>query len=117
VFILKQGTDALYKDGASLRGDQLKSGTLHLLQWQVMRWLKQNGVTSYDLHGSPASWQQDDVNHRQHGLGIFKTSFADISDTIGAYELVLKPAKYKLWNRFVRKLVFTAISKRGGYFY
>jgi serine/alanine adding enzyme len=116
VFIVYDEKKALYKDGASVRTG-LPSGTLHLLQWEVMKWLESKKVQTYDLHGVPPSWQQDDKNHRQYGLGIFKTSFGETTDYIGALQHDIKPVHAKLWHKVFKKLYFTLASKRGGFFY
>lgn len=116
VFIVYDRQKALYKDGASVR-EGLPSGTLHLLQWEVIQWLAGRGVKTYDLHGVPPSWQQDDAQHRQHGLGIFKSSFGETTDQIGALQWDLKPRQALLWKKGVRKLYYTLAARRGGFFF
>ncbi len=99
VFIAYHGSNGLYKDGASDRG-ALKNGTAHLLQWEVMRWLKAHGVTSYDLHGTPPASELDNPTHRAYGLGIFKTSFkAEPTEFVGTLDQIIKPRSYALWRR------------------
>lgn len=115
-YILYDARKALYKDGASIR-DGLPNGTLHLLHWEILRWLRQQGIQEYDLHGVPPSWQQDNKDHRQHGLGIFKSSFGETTDHIGALQWVMKPRQMALWNKGIKKLYFTLASRRGGFFF
>lgn len=117
IIVLHTSSIALYKDGASIRGGELTKGTLHYLQWSVMQWLEEAGVKQYDLHGTPPSWQLDDPAHRQHGLGVFKTSFGEVTDTLGGVQITVKPLQQKLWDYFLKKLYFTYSSKKGGYFY
>ncbi len=99
VFIVYHGTNGLYKDGASDR-DALKNGTAHLLQWEVMRWLRSHGVQHYDLHGTPPASELDNPQHRAYGLGIFKTSFkAETTEFVGTLDQIIKPRSYALWRR------------------
>lgn len=116
VFVVHDDKKALYKDGASVR-DGLPNGTLYFLQWKIMLWLQEKGVQEYDLHGVPPSWLQEDKTHRQYGLGIFKTSFGEISDQIGTLQWTLKPMQTKLWNIGVRRIYFAIASRRGGFFF
>jgi lipid II:glycine glycyltransferase (peptidoglycan interpeptide bridge formation enzyme) len=115
-YIMYDDEKALYKDGASIRGN-LPNGTLHLLHWEIIRWLRDRGVRTYDLHGVPPSWLQHDTTHRQYGLGIFKSSFGETTDQIGAVQWILRPKQAFAWQRGLKKLYFTFISRRGGYFF
>lgn len=116
VFILYDKKKALYKDGASVR-DGLPNGTLHLLQWEVLQWLRKKGVSEYDLHGVPPSWLQTEKDHRQYGLGVFKSSFGETIDLVGAVQWDIKPLRAKLWHYGVRKLYHAVIARRGGFFF
>lgn len=99
------GTKSTYKDGASLRQRSVY-GASHLLQWQVIRWAKSKGAILHDFCGSPPSDQINNPKHPHYGIGRFKTSFnKQVTDYIGAYDVVVKPLKYKLWVKIGERLV------------
>lgn len=98
------GKKGLYKDGSSDR-DALNNGAAHLLQWEIMRWLKKRGIDRYDLHGTPPSEELDNKEHRFYGLGLFKTSFSNqLTEFIGTVNQVINPSAYKRWQKFGRRL-------------
>ena len=98
----KKGT---YKDGASIR-KRTAYGASHLLQWTMMKWMKEHGVTQYDLCGVPPSDKLEDQNHYLHGVGRFKTSFnKTVIDFIGAFELPVNTLKFKLWKALIERIV------------
>lgn len=97
-FAMYMGCKGTYKDGASVRDKQVY-GASHLLQWEVMQWMKAHGCTQHDLCGAPPSDKVDDTTHPHYGIGRFKTSFnKQITDYVGAFDLPLKPLVYKLWT-------------------
>lgn len=98
------GEKSTYKDGASVR-ERKAYGASHLLQWEVIRWAKENGSKVHDLCGTPPSDKIHDKNHPHYGIGTFKTSFSkEITDYIGAYDLPISDNKYKLWTNFGERL-------------
>lgn len=104
-YVLSMGAKALYKDGASVR-DRTVYGASHLLQWEIIKWLKNKKVISYDLCGSPHSSRINDTSHPLYGVGRFKTSFnKHVTDYIGCFELVVRPVSSLLWRWFVKRLV------------
>ena len=112
------GEKGTYKDGASIR-KRNAYGASHLLQWEIIKWMKANNVTSYDLCGVPPSDKILDESHPHYGLGRFKTSFnKQVTDYIGAYDLVVKPISYKLWARIGERATLRLHSARfGEYWY
>lgn len=99
------GTNGTYKDGASIR-KRTAYGASHLLQWEMMKWMKDQGVTRYDLCGVPPSDKLEDTSHYLHGVGRFKTSFnKSVTDFIGAYELPVNELKFMLWKSVVERIV------------
>lgn len=103
-FITFLGHKALYKDGGSGR-EHANVQAPYALQWAIMRWLKEHGVTEYDLHGTPPADEIDDKTHPLHGLARFKTGFNEnITEYIGTYDLPLTD-KYKLWTKFGERIV------------
>lgn len=96
---------ALYKDGGSVR-EHSEVQAPYGLQWEVMRWLKERGVTEYDLHGVPPADQLSNPSHPLAGLARFKTGFnQDIVEFIGTYDLPLDQVKYFLWKKAGERLV------------
>lgn len=101
------GRKGLYKDGASVR-ERTTYGASHLLQWEVIQWMKARGVTSYDLCGAPHSRHINDETHAFYGVGRFKTSLNKlVTDYIGCYDLVINPRAYRRWQRFTQRLVIS----------
>lgn len=99
------GKKGLYKDGASVR-ERTAYGASHLLQWEIMKWMKTKGVTSYDLCGAPHSSAINDESHKFYGVGRFKTSFnKHVTDYVGCYDLVINPSAYRRWQQFTQRLV------------
>lgn len=99
-FALVFGDKSTYKDGASVR-ERKAYGASHLLQWHVMQWAKENGSKVHDLCGTPPSDQIGNHEHRWYGVGLFKTSFnKHVTDYVGAYDLVVRPSKYRWWVKF-----------------
>ncbi|HMH70050.1 MAG TPA: peptidoglycan bridge formation glycyltransferase FemA/FemB family protein [Candidatus Saccharimonadales bacterium] len=97
----KKGT---YKDGASVR-ERKAYGASHLLQWRVIEWMKEKGVTVHDLCGTPPSDEINNPDHPYYGMGRFKTSFnKEVTDYIGAYDLVVNPHVYGLWAKIGERI-------------
>lgn len=108
---------ACYKEGASLR-DRPVTGGSQLMQWEAMRWAQERGCTVYDMCGTPHSTRMDDESHPRHGIGHFKAGFtkdkAPVTDWVGAWDLVLRPRRYALWNRLGERLVARAQRREPG---
>jgi lipid II:glycine glycyltransferase (peptidoglycan interpeptide bridge formation enzyme) len=105
-FVLFAGAKGLYKDGGSVR-EHTDLQPPYALHWYIMCWLKQRGVTEYDLHGTPPAASADDPSHPLAGLAKFKTGFNPdhVIDYVGVYDLPLKSSRYKLWQSFGERLV------------
>lgn len=103
-FALVFGEKSTYKDGASIR-ERKAYGASHLLQWHVMQWAKDNGSLIHDLCGTPPSDEIGNTEHRWYGVGLFKTSFnKQVTDYIGAYDLIVKPRQYDYWTKFGERI-------------
>lgn len=104
-FCMYLGKKGLYKDGASVR-ERTAYGASHLLQWQVITWMKAHGVTSYDLCGAPHSSRVNDESGAFYGIGRFKTSFnKHVTDYVGCYDIVVQPRAYRAWRRWGERIV------------
>ncbi len=107
-YCMYMGRKGLYKDGASVR-ERVVYGASHLLQWEVIKWMKERGVTSYDFCGAPRSDRINDESHPLYGVGRFKTSFnKSVTDYVGCYDIPINPSKYKLWQKFGQRLTISA---------
>ncbi|HEX7483962.1 MAG TPA: peptidoglycan bridge formation glycyltransferase FemA/FemB family protein [Candidatus Saccharimonadales bacterium] len=99
------GAKSTYKDGASIR-ERTVYGASHLLQWHVITWAKEKGSVIHDFCGSPPASEIKNPEHPHYGIGRFKTSFnKEVTDYIGAWDIVVKSAAYKLWIKIGERVV------------
>ncbi len=87
VMVYTLGSKMWYQYGAS-RSEGRNLMAANLLQWEVMRWGKRRGFTSYDMLAvpSPPHLQED---HPWWGLYRFKNGFGGhMLDTVGTSDLV-----------------------------
>ena len=98
VFVTRFGNRAWYKDGGSTkRHSELMAP--HLLQWEVMRWLRGEGIETYDLVAVPRPSELDEA-HPMWGLYRFKSGFnEEITEYTGTWDLALSERRYGLWLR------------------
>lgn len=88
-----------YLTGAS-SNEQRKLMPTYLLQWEVMKWAKQHGITYYDMVAIP---NPDSLNEQDPmwGLYRFKSGFGgDIAEFVGCYDLPIKQARAWAWYNF-----------------
>lgn len=106
------GQKSTYKDGASIR-KRTAYGASHLLQWEVITWAKEHGSIIHDLCGAPPSDEINNPDHPHYGIGRFKTSFnKEVTDYVGAYDIIISPVTYKLWSRFGERIALRLYSYR-----
>jgi peptidoglycan pentaglycine glycine transferase (the first glycine) len=92
-FILRFGKYAYYSYGASRR-EHSDTKSTQAVQWAAIRWAKANGCEIYDFWGVPEDPSPDNP---LYGVYKFKTGFGgDVVKYVGAYDLPLKPFKYRL---------------------
>ena len=104
-YALVFGTKSTYKDGASVR-ERGVYGASHLLQWHVIQWAKAHGSQLHDFCGAPPSHEINNPEHPHYGIGRFKTSFnKEVTDYVGAYDVVINPVAYKLWVSLGERIV------------
>ena len=97
VFATFLGRKAWYKDGGSLK-EHAGLMAPHLLQWEVMRWLRGRGVEQYDLVAVPAR-DRLAPQHPLFCLYRFKSGFSDeITEFVGTWDIPLQPRRYAIWN-------------------
>ena len=103
-FMIRIGDRAFYKDGGSER-DRVTPGMSNLLIWEMMRDARAAGARELDLFGVAPAWATSTAEHPAYGLGLFKLSFARERTTFaGAFDLVVRPARYALWSRFGERI-------------
>lgn len=110
-FVATFGREALYLGAGSVReheGDPTVCGlgssrAAYALQWEIIRWAREQGCERYDLDGVPSSQTMDDPDHPRHGVGQFKTAFAtDVVDYLGAYQIPVDRVRASLLCRVER---------------
>lgn len=92
------GDKAYYKEGGS-SGAKRNLMAPYLLQYEVMRWARDQGAKEYDLIAVPP---RDKLNpeHSMWGLYQFKSGFnEEITEFIGGWEYALKPEVYRRWTK------------------
>ncbi len=97
VFATHIGTKAWYKDGGSTK-EHAEVMAPHLLQWEVMRRLRERGVEAYDLVAVPPAAELK-ATHPLYGLYRFKSGFCErITEYVGTWDLPLRRRRYEAWN-------------------
>jgi lipid II:glycine glycyltransferase (peptidoglycan interpeptide bridge formation enzyme) len=96
IFVTAIGRRAWYKDGGSFDLHREAQAT-YLMQWEVMRWLKAQGIEQYDLVGVP-NRERIGMGDSKQGLYDFKSKFnPEITEYMGAWDLAPSRPKYVLW--------------------
>ncbi len=96
--IFRFGERAWYLHGMSLPEHSDKMAT-YLVQWEGMRWAKENGCLTYDMWGAPDHFVEDDS---MWGVYRFKKGFGGkVIRTIGAWDYPVKPLVYKIYTRLL----------------
>lgn len=99
IFVGLLGKSALYLYGAS-SNEYRNLMPNYLLQWEAIRWAKQEGATCYDFWGIP---ETDDENEVMAGVYRFKSGWGgEIVRFPGCYEYVYRPFAMRLANRIIR---------------
>jgi lipid II:glycine glycyltransferase (peptidoglycan interpeptide bridge formation enzyme) len=102
VFATFIGAKAWYKDGGSTKEHSAVMAP-HLLQWEVMRWLRERGVESYDLVAVPPAAELNHSN-RLFGLYRFKSGFSErITEYVGTWDLPISRRRYAAWNAIAER--------------
>jgi lipid II:glycine glycyltransferase (peptidoglycan interpeptide bridge formation enzyme) len=98
MIVFTSGRKYWYMGGASIDEKRNLMPT-YLLQWEVMKWAKERGMTYYDMMGIPSP---DELNedHPWYGVYKFKSGFGgEIPSYLGCLDLPVKPTRAKMWNR------------------
>lgn len=110
LFVIKAGDTAYYLYGASYNIERNRMPT-YLLQWEAMRWAKEQGCRFYDLWGIPDYAEEDlekkftekDAHDELWGVYRFKRGFGgEIKRSVGAWDLIFKPKLYNLYAKVMK---------------
>jgi lipid II:glycine glycyltransferase (peptidoglycan interpeptide bridge formation enzyme) len=72
----------------------------HLVQWEAMRWAREQGCTVYDMRGVSLEVDGEPVDPHIAGLNRFKRGFgARYIEYVGDWDMVLSPLWYALFQR------------------
>jgi lipid II:glycine glycyltransferase (peptidoglycan interpeptide bridge formation enzyme) len=95
-WILFVWKDTLYYPyGASSR-NRRETMAPNLLLWEIMKWAKQNGMTSFDLWG--AMGPNPDINDPWYGFHRFKLGYnPKLVEFSGSFDYVLSPVLYRIY--------------------
>jgi lipid II:glycine glycyltransferase (peptidoglycan interpeptide bridge formation enzyme) len=105
---LKFGPEAIYMYGASANRGREHMPT-YLLQWEAIRWAKEQGCALYDFWGipdPPAEGEAEEVSPTNTRSGLrgvywFKKGFGGREvEYPGAYDYVYNPLLYRVWMRW-----------------
>ena len=98
IFVGLLGKQAIYLYGAS-SNEQRHLMPNHLLQWEAIRWARQQGAAVYDFWGIPAT---DDQDEDMAGVYRFKSGWGgQVVRFLGAYEWEYRPLAMRLARRFL----------------
>jgi serine/alanine adding enzyme len=112
VFATFVGRRAWYKDGGSFDLKRELQAP-YLIQWEVMRWLMERGITNYDLVGSPNRDEIGDATNSRSGLYEFKRKFnPDVTEFAGCWDLPLSELKYKAWRKVGERVAARLAARR-----
>ncbi len=98
IFVGLFARQGIYLYGAS-SNEQRNLMPNYLLQWEAIRWAKQEGASSYDFWGIPATEHEDEA---MAGVYRFKRGWGgDIVRFVGCYEHVYHPIAMRLASKYL----------------
>src|SRR5947209_10342897 len=98
IFVGLFAQQAIYLYGAS-SNEQRQLMPNHLLQWEAIRWAKQEGATRYDLWGIS---ETDDGDDALAGVSRFKLGWGgELARFVGNYEHIYRPLRMWLARRIL----------------
>ena len=102
VLLIRFGDRVTYMYGASTHRERKRMPN-YLLQWEAIRWAKEQGCTIYDFWGAPTEFVEEDP---LWGVWRFKDGFhGDVVWHIGAWDYPAKPFWYNVYGRLLPRYV------------
>jgi ubiquinone/menaquinone biosynthesis methyltransferase len=96
IVVARFGTRGWYLYGATSAMAQ-RAHAMYLLQWEAMRWAREQGCVSYDMWG--AADDPADAGDPLHGVTYLKLGFGGRHVRwVGVYDFVASPALFRLWT-------------------
>lgn len=111
VILVRFGERVIYMYGAS-RNEARERMPNHLLQWEAIRWAREQGARVYDFWGAPDEFAEHD---RLWGVWRFKAGFnGEVVRFIGAWDFPARPLWYRIYTQFIPRYLDYLRSRRGG---
>jgi peptidoglycan pentaglycine glycine transferase (the first glycine) len=102
VIIVRYGSQAIYMYGASTDIERKRMPN-YLLQWEAIRWAKEQGCTVYDFWGAPDEFVESDP---LWGVWRFKSGFqGQVVRHIGAWDYPARPFWYWVYTTVIPKYI------------
>ena len=107
VIIVKYGRRAIYMYGASNNKERNRMPN-YLLQWEAIRWAKEQGCEIYDFWGAPDEFVESDS---LWGVWRFKSGFeGEVVRHVGAWDYPARPFWYWAYTQIIpRYLAFLRV--------
>jgi peptidoglycan pentaglycine glycine transferase (the first glycine) len=103
LFLMRNGATTWYFYGASSERHR-RDMPNYLLQFEAMRWAREQGCTRYDWWGAPTN--PEDETDSMQGVWGFKQGFgAQLQTHIGAWDLPVSPLLYKGYTYALPRVV------------
>lgn len=100
VILIRFGERVIYMYGADTRQERRRMPN-YLLQWEAIRWTREQGCEIYDFWGAPDEFVETDP---LWGVWRFKEGFAgQVVRHIGAWDYVVRPLWYWLYTVAIPK--------------
>jgi peptidoglycan pentaglycine glycine transferase (the first glycine) len=110
IILIRFGERAIYMYGASSNEARERMPN-YLLQWEAIRWAKNQGCTVYDLWGAPDEFNETD---RMWGVWRFKAGFnGEVVRFIGAWDFVARPLFYYVYSQMIPRYLDFIRRRRG----
>lgn len=111
VLIVRWGDKAIYMYGASSEEERQRMPN-YLLQWEAIRWAKEQGCQVYDFWGAPDQFVEEDP---LWGVWRFKSGFnGQVVRHIGAWDFPARPFWYQLYTGIMPRYLNFLRSRRAG---
>lgn len=110
VILVRFGDRVIYMYGAS-RNKARERMPNHLLQWEAIRWAREQGAKVYDFWGAPDEFVETD---RMWGVWRFKAGFnGEVVRFIGAWDYPARPLLYRLYTQAIPRYLNMLRGRRG----